>query len=179
MSKPRERFFQIMCASQKVWALHNWKNQLEYSLLRFHCLNIIDILEYEGRGWLKHYPSIHMHIVESMQKCSLKVFSSNPTLIWYQLNIQFISIFHLLFNSLPSSATYGFGIVAFDQKLYFVPNDEGTRGQLCKTEVFDLDNPDAGWRITAQMNYHRSQVLINVYSISSYSSHPWIVSSLE
>ena len=104
---------------------------------------------------------------------------SNPNLIWYQLNLQFISIFHLLFNSLPSSATYGFGIVAFDQKLYFVPNDEGTRGQLCKTEVFDLDNPDAGWRITAQMNYHRSQVLINVYRISSYSFHPWIVSAAK
>ena len=110
-----------------------------------------------------------MYIVEC-KKCFLNFFSSNPNLICYQLNFQFIFIFHLLFNSLPSSATYGFGIVAFDQKLYFVPNDEGTRGQLCKTEVFDLDNPDAGWRITAQMNYHRSQVLINVYVVVGISN---------
>ena len=63
-----------------------------------------------------------------------------------------------LFCSLPSTATYGYGIVALDQKLYFVPNDEGTRSQMVNTEVFDLDNPDAGWRVAAQMNYHRAQV---------------------
>ena len=65
--------------------------------------------------------------------------------------------------SLPDSATYGFGIVALDQKLFFVPNDEGSLGQTCNTEVFDMENPDTGWVIAAQMNYHRSQVKMYLF----------------
>lgn len=44
-----------------------------------------------------------------------------------------------------------------DQKLYFVSNDEGP-GRISNTEMFDLDNPNAGWTTVAQMNYRRSQV---------------------
>ena len=63
-------------------------------------------------------------------------------------------------SSLPNEA-YGFGLAAFGQKIYFVPNDEG-QGQITSTDVFDLDNPNAGWVTHAQMNYRRSQVQLIV-----------------
>ena len=65
-----------------------------------------------------------------------------------------------LISSLPNEA-YGFGLAAFGQKIYFVPNDEG-QGQITSTDVFDLDNPNAGWVTQAQMNYRRSQVQLIV-----------------
>ena len=61
---------------------------------------------------------------------------------------------------MPNEA-YGFGLAAFGQKIYFVPNDEG-QGQITSTDVFDLDNPNAGWVTHAQMNYRRSQVQLIV-----------------
>lgn len=59
---------------------------------------------------------------------------------------------------LPSRA-YGFGIASLDQKLYFVPNDDGPGGATC-TKMFDLDSPNDGWVIVGHMNYRRSQVYL-------------------
>ena len=38
-----------------------------------------------------------------------------------------------------------------------MPNDDGP-GQATNMEMFDLDNPNAGWTIVSQMSYRRSQV---------------------
>ena len=52
--------------------------------------------------------------------------------------------------------------MALDRKIYFIPNDECSRGQSGNPQIFDLDNPDVGWIIGAQMNYHRSQIQLAV-----------------
>ena len=63
---------------------------------------------------------------------------------------------HLFYFSLPSEA-FGFGLTALNQRIYYAPNDEGP-GPATNTEMYDLDNPNAGWITVAEMNYRRAQV---------------------
>ena len=56
---------------------------------------------------------------------------------------------------------YGFGIAALENKIFYVPNDDGP-GKITSMDVFEMKHPDPGssgcWVTTAQMNYRRAQV---------------------
>ena len=65
---------------------------------------------------------------------------------------------------------YGFGMAALDNKIMYVPNDDGP-GKITSMDVYDLKNLEAEkapkqsnfenfqyWVTTAQMNYRRAQV---------------------
>lgn len=61
--------------------------------------------------------------------------------------------------SVPNSG-YGFGLSALDNKLYYVPNDDGP-GKITSMEMYGLEQPDpcsGTWVTIAQMNYRRAQV---------------------